>query len=340
MDIVRRDFSRLLHRSAIAGALLGFAAFVPVAMASVAQEDAQELLNAGKAAEALARIDGHLAKHPEDAEARFTRGLALIKLQRNKDAIRTFADLTRDYPQLPEPYNNLAVLYAAEGEYEKARDALKAAVTRHPGYAAAHENLGDIYTALAAAAYNKVLALDSNNQGTRRKLAALRQIDTGIAAAPAAPAAVAAPVTPVAPAAPAAAKPDAVAKLDVSEPPAPRSAESASRHEAALAQVQAWAKAWAAKDFETYFGVYAPEFEPEGGVSRESWEAQRRERITKPRKIGVTVVDPQVTDIQDGGIRVSFRQKYESDSFSDSTNKVLELAPMDGGWKIVREYSR
>jgi len=64
---------------------------------------------------------------PQDAEARFSRGLVLVKLSRTDEAIKVFADLTRDYPQLPEPYNNLAVLYAQKGDYEKARDALEAA---------------------------------------------------------------------------------------------------------------------------------------------------------------------------------------------------------------------
>lgn len=338
MDIVRRDFARVLHRAAIAGVLLGGAVFAPLSLAAVAQEDAQELLNAGKAAEALSRIDGYLAKHPEDAQARFTKGLALVKLGRNKDAIRVFADLTRDYPQLPEPYNNLAVLYAGEGDYEKARDALKAAVLRHPGYAAAHENLGDIYTALAAAAYNKVLALNPNNQDARRKLGTLRQIDSGIAATAPAPStapAAAAPIVAV-PATPAVAAP----KPSATPTEPPRSAEANARHSGALAAVQSWAQAWESKDFDSYFGAYAPEYAPEGGVSRETWEAQRRDRISRPKKIGVEVIDPKLDDIEDGGVRISFRQRYTSDSFSDSVSKVIELAPIGGGWKIVREYTR
>ena len=339
MDIVRRDFARVLHRAAIAGVFLGGAVFAPLSLAAVAQEDAQELLNAGKAAEALSRIDGYLAKHPEDAQARFTKGLALVKLGRNKDAIRVFADLTRDYPQLPEPYNNLAVLYAGEGDYEKARDALKAAVLRHPGYAAAHENLGDIYTALAAAAYNKVLALNPNNQDARRKLGTLRQIDSAIAAAPpAAPSVAPAPPAPIAaaPATPAVAMP----KPSATPTEPPRGGDAHSRQAAALAAVQAWAQAWESKDFDGYFGAYAPEYTPEGGVSRQTWEAQRRDRISRPKKIGVEVIDPKLDDIEDGGVRVSFRQRYTSDSFSDSVNKVIELAPIGGGWKIVREYTR
>ncbi len=33
-----------------------------------------------------------------------------------------FRGLIEDYPELPEPYNNLAVIYAQQGEYDSARD--------------------------------------------------------------------------------------------------------------------------------------------------------------------------------------------------------------------------
>jgi tetratricopeptide (TPR) repeat protein len=46
-----------------------------------------------------------------------------------------FSKLTEDYPELPEPYNNLAVLYAQQKQYDKARTALEMAIRIHPGYA-------------------------------------------------------------------------------------------------------------------------------------------------------------------------------------------------------------
>ncbi len=56
-----------------------------------------------------------------------------------------FTKLSEDYPELPEPYNNLAVLYAQQKQYDKARTALEMAIRTHPSYAIAYENLGDIY---------------------------------------------------------------------------------------------------------------------------------------------------------------------------------------------------
>src|SRR3546814_1852781 len=64
-------------------------------------------------------------------------------------------------------------------DLDKARGALQAAIAKHPSYATAHENLGDIYAALAGAAYSKAATLDTADQAVRRKLAVINQLDTG-----------------------------------------------------------------------------------------------------------------------------------------------------------------
>ena len=146
------------------------------AFAASAVEEAQTLLSQGQFDQALKKVEGQLKTAPQDAEARFLRGLILVKLNRGPEAIKVFADLTRDYPQLPEPYNNLAVLYAQQGDYEKARDALEAALATHPSYATAHENLGDLYARLATQAYGKALQLDSSNTSAQSKLALIKDL--------------------------------------------------------------------------------------------------------------------------------------------------------------------
>ena len=316
----------------VAAAAFAFAAATPAFAASVAEE-AQALLNQGNAAEALRKVDAHLAKNSQDAEARFVRGLALVKLNRSEQAIRVFADLTRDYPQLPEPYNNLAVLYAQQGDYEKARDALEAALATHPSYGTAHENLGDIYAALAGASYSRAVTLDPNNAALKRKMSLVGQVDnlpsdpgTTVAAPP--------PARAAAPAAPAAAPVVAVT------PAAVETGIDASTTQAINAALANWAQTWSAQNVEAYLAAYAPEFVPEGGVGRAAWEGQRRSRITQPKRISVKTLSPQLSALADGRVRVSFKQEYESDAFSDSVNKVLEFKSVAGGWKIVREYTR
>lgn len=309
-------------------------------------EEAKTLMEGGQHSAALEKLDGHLRRNGQDAEGRFLRGLVLVQLNRTEEAIRSFADLTRDYPQLPEPYNNLAVLYAQEGDYEKARDALEAALATHPSYSTAHENLGDIYAALAGAAYNRALLLDQANQGVRQKLSLIGQLDSGalapIAAVPPPPVAAAAePVATVgtpAPAVPVALPADAAAEAVVpaAEPPASAADGDRAAIESAL---RAWARAWSTQDLTAYFFAYGRDFVPEGGLTRAAWETQRRDRISRPGRIAVNISNVR-TEPTAGGIRASFVQAYESDNFSDTVTKTLDLVREDGNWKIVREFTR
>ena len=133
---------------------------------------------------ALDRANRYLANNPKDAQARFLKGLILADQGKTDDAIAVFTGLTEDYPELPEPYNNLAVLYAAQSKYEEAKNALEMAIRAHPSYATAHENLGDIYAKMASLAYDKALALYSKNASAQSKLALIRSLLKGQAPTP------------------------------------------------------------------------------------------------------------------------------------------------------------
>jgi tetratricopeptide (TPR) repeat protein len=152
-----------------------FTAFSSSALADDAA-DVSKLLRAGQTDQAMQKVDAVLAQKPRDAQMRFFKGLILTEQGKTNDAIQVFLHLTEDYPELPEPYNNLAVLYASQGEYEKARASLEMAIRTHPSYATAHENLGDVYAKLASQAYDKALQLDSNNQAAQSKLALIREL--------------------------------------------------------------------------------------------------------------------------------------------------------------------
>lgn len=312
--------------------LAGFAAGLAVLAASPVEES-QALLKQGDPDGALKRIDRFLAGSPQDAEGRFTRALILVKLNRGADAIKAFTDLTRDYPQLPEPYNNLAVLYAQAGDYGKARDALEAALNTNPSYATAHENLGDIYAALAGAAYNRALALDSTNATTRYKLSLLNNLTSGARVDTAATPPPAAPVAAAAVAAPATASAPVAA-------PAPAAAAPNAGNDAALKALDAWAAAWSSRDVDAYLAAYAPDFKPDGGLALSEWREQRRTRIGKAKSIAVAVLDPELTRQDDQHISVTFTQDYNSDTISDKVTKIIELVQVGGSWKITRESLR
>jgi Flp pilus assembly protein TadD len=139
-------------------------------------KEAQKLYGQGRHAQAMEKVDAILAANPRDAGARFLRGVLLTEQKKSDEAIAVFRALTEDFPELPEPYNNLAVLYAAQGEYEKAKSVLDLAILTHPGYALAHENLGDVHARLAAKAYARALELDKANESARRKRERTEQV--------------------------------------------------------------------------------------------------------------------------------------------------------------------
>lgn len=133
------------------------------AVSAVADEysDVSQLMRSGKTTEAIAKIEQQLITRPRDPQMRFFKGLIQRDTGKQTEAIATFTELTQEYPELPEPYNNLAVLYASQNQFERARAALEMALKNNPRYAVAYENLGDVYARLAAEAYDKALQIDA-----------------------------------------------------------------------------------------------------------------------------------------------------------------------------------
>ena len=239
-----------------------------------------------------------------------------------------------DYPDLPEPYNNLAVIYASQGQYDKARGALEQSIRTHPSYATAYENLGDVYAKLASQAYDKALQIDSTNPAAKNKLALVREL-VGGASATVVAAAPAAASQPVAVAAAPTAEP---AKPAPDKPAAEKAAPARSGNAEVLETLNAWAKAWSAKDVDGYLAFYDKEFKAPGGESRTDWEKARRQRIGAPKTIAVTIEGPRVSVGADGKASVTFRQGYRSDVLkSTSATKTIVFAKTDGRWLIQQE---
>ena len=157
-------------------AALAIAVGAPVGAQLDDLREARAALRAGNPAGALAAVDKHLAAKPQDADGRFLRGVILTELARPDEAFQVFLVLTQDYPELPEPYNNVAVLYASRGEYERARANLEMAIRAKPDYATAYENLGDVYARLSSQAYEKAAQFDARNRNAAAKLALAREL--------------------------------------------------------------------------------------------------------------------------------------------------------------------
>lgn len=330
--------------------------------------DASRLFKAGDHAQALETINRHLAGNPKDPQGRFLKGIILSGLNRQDEAIAVFRKLTEDHPELPEPYNNLAVIYAQQKQYEKAKEALEKAIRTHPAYATAHENLGDIYTRLASQAYGKALQFDAANASAQTKLAMINDLvgssvkpgtgGTVPAKPPAqatvaakteskpgpipAPTVAAAPVAPLAPVQvepkspetkPAPAKPVVTAAA-----PAPAKPAASRTPETEIgAAVDGWLAAWADKNVKAYLAHYAADFLIPGGKTRKSWENERASRIDRPGKIEVSRDKLAISTEGADKATVRFRQHYRSASFKSSSGKTLVLIKREGQWLIQQE---
>ncbi|HZR67692.1 MAG TPA: tetratricopeptide repeat protein [Burkholderiales bacterium] len=327
----------VLRPAALCAMLALAAAFAALPTRADDIQDINKLIRAGQHAQAMDRVNQVLAKKPRDAQARFLKGVILAEQNRPQEAIEVFTKLSQDYPELPEPYNNLAVLYAAQGQYEKARQQLEMSIRTHPSYATAYENLGDVYAKLASQAYDKALQLDSANSTAKNKLSLIKEL---ISRAPSATPAVAAQPPSAVAAAPKAAPRAAEPK---SEPAAPRTGPATAQASApgagdeVLKTVQAWASAWSKKDVDGYLAFYASDFKPPKGEARAQWEKSRKERISAPKRIQVTIEAPRVTLKGDDNAVVSFRQKYRSDNLQSNNSKTLVLVRAEGKWKIQQE---
>ena len=354
-----------LRLTALAAKCLTAAAFSLTMFSALADDvgDVQKLLAAGKNIEALQRADQFLASKPRDPMMRFLRGISLSQAGRTPEAITAFTKLTEDFPELPEPFNNLAVLYAQQGQYDKARNALEMAIRTNPSYATAYENLGDVYAKLASQAYPKALQIDTRS-AVAPKLAMIRDLfpkerNSMLAAAQPFQAPVPAPVaTPAAKPTPAPAPasvqpaPTQVAKAPVTTaPPAPKpvaAAPTAAPEPRAEARkdngakserdvenaVRDWAAAWSKKDLKGYFASYSRDFD--GGKTRKAWETERRDRINGKRNISVKISGLQV-DVNGSKAVARFRQEYKADNLNVSSSKRLDLVRSGGGWVIVKE---
>lgn len=102
--------------------------------------------------------------------------------------------------------------------------------------------------------------------------------------------------------------------------------------------IKQWSEAWAARDVGQYLSSYAASFKP-AGMSRAKWEAQRKERIGKANSIEVKLSELKVEMSDDAHATATFRQDYRSDSYKDSTRKLLKLEKAGDAWLIVAEQA-
>ena len=143
---------------------------------STPHNDVRKLLRQAKYPQALLLVNKGLSTNPRDPQMRFWQAYVFEQLDQPDMAQQVYIDLTREYPELAEPHNNLGVIYAAKGDYPNAKASLDAALRTNPNYAAAHENMGDLLVNMARQSYERSLNVDPKQRGIAQKIERLKPV--------------------------------------------------------------------------------------------------------------------------------------------------------------------
>lgn len=149
-----------------------------LATATWADETAevQKLIRQGDLPAALRRAERAGAAQPLDASVRFQQGVVLMDLHRDADALAVFQSLAEEFPDLADPYNNIALLHARAGRLEPARAALEQALRNDPAHTLARQNLGEVYLRLAIQSWETAASAVPGDKGLLRRLELARQV--------------------------------------------------------------------------------------------------------------------------------------------------------------------
>jgi len=303
------------------------------------------------------------------ADVDLDKGLRLWQEDDFNGAEAEFRRVIDAQPDDPRAYNNLAAFYAAQGNYNQARDYLEQALATDEKYATIYHNLGSVYAEMARGSYGRALQLDQkkallalpvfSSQGVSTLNPVNGEIETQQESV---------------------SEKDPLAKAEIvssdsSGVPEPvvqlRAVEKKGQVDAGFPEedidiatdeqlvvnetsqpvmvtvepetgdsfLRRWAEAWSNQEVEDYLTFYADQFISPGGRTRQVWEAQRRDRLAKPANITVTLEDFKLKPQANGNLTVEVIQNYKSDLLTDRTQKIFDLQSTESGWKILRERS-
>lgn len=267
---------------------------------------ARHLMSTQDYGHALVRLNRVLATAPDNPEARFLAGLVFAKTAEYKTALALFEGLAEDYPDMVEIWTNLGVLRARTGDLDGAGAALARATLLDPEYLAAQENMGEIYIALAHAAYRNALALapdDTDLSSRAGALVALLNPASGV------------PVH---------------AGLG-------RKAAAGDDVGAIRGSLRRWAAAWSVRDLDAYFAAYSDAFEPTPGVSMQQWRANGVRRVRDTEHTLVQLENIEISITGEDTATAYFEQLFASGGKRYSVRTSAELRREPQGWRIIAE---
>ncbi len=293
--------------------------FLLSSLPSFAQNKIEEiklLLKNGKYNHAEILINNSNEDNLNDPELLFYKGINETNLGKKNQAIDTFRDLTERFPELPEPFNNLAVLYAEKAQYRLAKEILEQAIKTNPSYLTAHINLGDIYTKMASEAYNKALEIDKSNNIAITKLSMITQLFNY--------------------------QPNTKNTVidSIKRKPAVKVAKLSKKRlsQNILNSIENWKTAWENKDMKSYLNSYASNFNYPNKMTKSDWEKYRTNRIISKKIINLSLSNIQLKFGKEK-ITAVFIQNYKSGNLNQTSNKTLVFIEENGDWLILEETS-
>ncbi len=129
----------------------------------------------GATKQALTQPDSQPERSTPPAEAidKFNNGLTLMTQGRPDEAITVYEGLIKVFPQFPQPYNNLASVFASLGNLERAESLLRQGLELDDQYRLLRKNLGSLLIHRASRIYRQAIdgAKDENVPAKREPIA-------------------------------------------------------------------------------------------------------------------------------------------------------------------------
>lgn len=280
---------------------------VKPAFSAATIQELQRLIDQNSFSSATITGDQLLIEQPGNVRIQFLTAYAYQMDEQTNRAKKLYENLIRVYPELPEPRNNLAIIYLNQGNSDKASQLLIDALNTNSSYSTAYNNLGRIYRGIASATYRQ--AVSESNQPVKVpkiKLAALSTLSSAD-------------------------------QLTIVTKPATSSVVNIANVQTLLIeQVKNWAKSWNDKNVPTYISFYSIDHRP-GFETHRAWVEHRRKRITRPGAIKVIVSDIEIRAQGENRAIIDFKQTYDSPNYSDKVLKRLGFRRIGSKWKISDE---
>ena len=290
-------------------ALILCLAFGIAGRAAGSYSELQRLIEQERFADAAVSGEQFLNGRPEHVHAAFLTAYAYQMSAQQDKAIEKYRQIIADNPKLPEPRNNLAMIYLARGDYDRASQLLVQAINTHTSYATAYENLSRIYKGIASEAYRR--AVNESGEPSRYshniELAAITRLES---------------LGPES----SSEEPEAEKDLIV----------TANLKTLLIERVKGWAQAWSEKNFDAYTSFYSSEHRA-NLPTHAAWVDYRRKRIQRPGRINIEVSDIQIKWLGENQAIIDFKQAFDSPGYSDRVVKRLGFSRLGSEWKITEE---